>query len=387
MSEETNEAVVASTTEVRPEVALGGIRVYGSLEAREKLWTAVARARAAYEPIIKSITGRKGNQTFKYAPLAEIFKGVNGALAAEGLGFQQHVTSVSPTRSSIVTILGGHGAEIWSELQFAHPEISLSYDSAFSVKDYGALETYHRRYAASAVFGVEGDRDLDDDPGEAPKPPPQGRRETPQSAPAPQRQPVRREPARTPEKPKEKPAAPAAEVSPVSSKEHFELYADGVTPEFLDLVALALDAHGKLSTADDVAGLETVQKAGKSEKAVGVALSTLVANDRIIRVQKGSIPCYLSKREYFENDATEQPAEPVQEAAPEPEPTAETMTPTQAERIGELYSSHPDFRDLDGAQLKTAVKLDCKKRTGVLPRDLNRSLAATLISSLEGSTT
>lgn len=126
------------------------------------LYAALARAQAKFQPIVKNrevqITMKSGGKfKFRYADLEEIRAKTNPALTAEGLSIIQPVMSDPASGAT------------WIETRLAHAEgghiesrLDIKPAATFGdPKEFGAMVTYLRRYAVSALLGVAADDDLD----------------------------------------------------------------------------------------------------------------------------------------------------------------------------------------------------------------------------------
>lgn len=142
---------------------------HGTPSQIAKLYAAFALAQGEFLPIVKNrsvsidikdkATGAKrGSYNFRYADLEEITAKTRPALTKHGLATMQPI-SVSSTGSgtSIFTKLTHKdGGCITSECPLpAHNEKR-------EIKDYGALVSYLRRYAKTAILDVAADDDLDE---------------------------------------------------------------------------------------------------------------------------------------------------------------------------------------------------------------------------------
>lgn len=124
-----------------------------------KLFAALAKAQAKFEPIEKNRTVEirprdKAPYTFRYADLQEILAKTRKALTDNGLALFQIV------EDGVLRCVLTHqdGGSITSSLA-----LPTSLRDMHDPKALGALISYLRRYQASAILGVAADDDLDQD--------------------------------------------------------------------------------------------------------------------------------------------------------------------------------------------------------------------------------
>lgn len=140
---------------------------HGSDDALAKLTDALAKASESFDRIPKdrtvTIPTKSGPYTFSYSPLSTIMKTVRPALLRNGLVLLTPVSnSTKPGHHRITAVLMGHGARIEARIDFDHRALAGN-----SIKDYGTVLTYLRRYATQGLLAIEGDLDADELPDEA----------------------------------------------------------------------------------------------------------------------------------------------------------------------------------------------------------------------------
>lgn len=158
------------------------IQEIGTPEALGKLYSALAKAQGAFDPVRKTKTVKiqpKKRQdgtwpkpyTFDYAPLSELKRATRAALAEQGLALLQPFTMGG--RGGIVrTILSCGEARLVSAVHFQA--------SRDGIKDLGGQTTYLRRYAMNCMLGLDGDDDVDNvDENPDVTPPPKKKRSAP----------------------------------------------------------------------------------------------------------------------------------------------------------------------------------------------------------------
>lgn len=140
----------------------------GSGNQMAQLYADLALAQGEFQPIQKnrSVTidmkdkatgAKKGSYQFRYADLEEITAKTRPALSKHGLATTQFLSlSTSGSGTSIFTrLLHKSGATIESE-------IPLVSNKDRDIKEYGAVVSYLRRYAKSALLDIAADDDLDE---------------------------------------------------------------------------------------------------------------------------------------------------------------------------------------------------------------------------------
>jgi len=162
---------------------------YGTPEQVALLYAAFAKAQGGFEPIAKNReveipikdknTGaQRGSYKFRYADLEEINSKTRKPLSENGLGTMQSIgRSTTTTGTSIFTRLTHAGGACIED------EIPIPAQEKRDIKDYGAVVSYLRRYAKTALLDIAADDDLDangagdrddDSPAAQPEQPPQG---------------------------------------------------------------------------------------------------------------------------------------------------------------------------------------------------------------------
>jgi hypothetical protein len=121
-------------------------------EQRNELFTALAKARKAFKPVIK----RSSNPFFKskYADLAEILDATVDSLSDNGLSVLQ-LPSMDESGHVVITTVIGHSSGQWMEGSLPMPV------SKADAQGTGSAITYGRRYALGALLNVASE--LDDD--------------------------------------------------------------------------------------------------------------------------------------------------------------------------------------------------------------------------------
>lgn len=126
-------------------------------ESIAALTAALAKAQAAFQPIIRSstvdFTTAKGRTMYKYAPLPEVLTACRTALSENGLAVIQ-LTRIDAERLILETILS-HSSGEWIKGEMVverQPQAPQATGSAL---------TYARRYALSALLGIASEEDDD----------------------------------------------------------------------------------------------------------------------------------------------------------------------------------------------------------------------------------
>ena len=137
-----------------------GLEFHGNVAL---LLGALGEAQLEFEEVVKNVTGRTGNQSYKYADLNQLIAATRPALAKHGLVVAWFGGCTSPIegKKRVTMCLYGHGAMILAHDDFVEPE---------HVKDYGGEITYRRRYLYNAMLGLDADRDADSNPDHPPAP-------------------------------------------------------------------------------------------------------------------------------------------------------------------------------------------------------------------------
>lgn len=182
------------------------------------LMSALATAQGAFKPVLKNRKGQEGHQTYKYAELHVLWDAIREPLSANGITILQPLVSspLGGDKHRLTTIVAGHGAMLLSHIDF-DPGMTVDERGKGTIKTYGKLTTYLRRYALNALMGLDGEPDADEAPergesrGEVRRDGSQKQRQAPQPAP---RQSAPPPAAKPPEKP-----APAPEQAPPPREE------------------------------------------------------------------------------------------------------------------------------------------------------------------------
>jgi hypothetical protein len=117
-----------------------------------KLFDAIGRASAKFQPLPKNKSGQYGHQKFDYAPYHTVRKCILSHLLAEGVSIAQPIHSES-SKAAVTLVVCGHGCTVTSTLKF---------DMNPKCQDFGKESTYYRRYQLQSFFCLEGDKDADD---------------------------------------------------------------------------------------------------------------------------------------------------------------------------------------------------------------------------------
>ena len=113
------------------------IELHGTPEARTKLWSELAQAKAEFGKILKATPGQKGQQTFKYANLAAIFEATDSPLADHGICLTLIPTNEPGNATTCyTTILSGHGAELWSRYEERATKLRRAHESDPRLEDF-----------------------------------------------------------------------------------------------------------------------------------------------------------------------------------------------------------------------------------------------------------
>jgi hypothetical protein len=121
------------------------------------LVTALAKARAAFDPITRSKTvtvrGERGSYQFSYAPLEAILDAVTEPLSAHGLVLVSGI-EYGPDGAAIVTTRLLHATGQWLE---SHMNVGRP----GKMQEFGSALTYARRYTITGLLGIAADDDDD----------------------------------------------------------------------------------------------------------------------------------------------------------------------------------------------------------------------------------
>lgn len=196
------------------------------------LFSAMAEAQGDFDDVAKTTTGRKGNQTYKYAPMPDLRRAAIPSFRKHGISVSQYLTAGSGGRDRIYMVVAGHGAVIKTYLEFSPMPMDKAGGDA-TIKDYGAFSTYLRRYQFQALGLLDGDRDADEES---------------KDIRAPKRQP------QAPEEPQEEPRGEPTEVMVLpetreaikAELKRLELRGPSVTRSFQDTTGA--DCHPKEAT-------------------------------------------------------------------------------------------------------------------------------------------
>lgn len=123
------------------------------------LYTALARAQGEFPEIPKNrlatVRTDKGNYSYKYADLADVFKAVTPVLSAHGLCVMQH-----PDEGELVTVLA-HGSGVFIETR--HPIHFRGNGRMHPAQEWSAGLTFAKRYALTALLGVATEESVEGD--------------------------------------------------------------------------------------------------------------------------------------------------------------------------------------------------------------------------------
>lgn len=160
-----------------------GFSEHGTDEALCALYTALAKAKAKFGPIVKDRTvtietrtkdGGRSRYSFPYAPIENIIEATTPALSEEGLVVIQPLTMVERDGGPLarqVTILAGHGARLISTITYL-PTMEMRWtenkqrvESKYvDTKGMAGQSTYFARYGLQRILGVNAEADDDDRP-------------------------------------------------------------------------------------------------------------------------------------------------------------------------------------------------------------------------------
>jgi hypothetical protein len=135
-------------------VASGG---YAPHQSFGKLAEALAKAQAAFTPPRKGKTATvrsdKGNYSYSYADLAEVFDAIRKPLADNGLAVSQNIGVFDGVLSLETRLMHSSGEQLVA--RWPLPTGTLK------PQEWGSLLTYYRRYSLTAIVGVAADDDDD----------------------------------------------------------------------------------------------------------------------------------------------------------------------------------------------------------------------------------
>jgi hypothetical protein len=129
----------------------------GTHDEQILLFAALSKAAGNFEKTVRDSAGQIGNVKFKYANLPQLKAAIMPHLVAEGCNLMQFMTGPDPEGAmQISTVLTGHGGLIHSKIRFSAPV-----EGENSVKDFGLISTYLRRYSIQSIFILDAEGDLD----------------------------------------------------------------------------------------------------------------------------------------------------------------------------------------------------------------------------------
>ena len=127
-------------------------------KVNSELFTALAKAQAAFPVVEKNRTAGKGSSfSYKYADISDIIEAIKPHLAANGLSFTQSFDFYGTPAAVLVlktTIHHSSGESHTSCLPMPDP-------SKMKPQDFGSVTTYMRRYGLGALIGIASDEDID----------------------------------------------------------------------------------------------------------------------------------------------------------------------------------------------------------------------------------
>lgn len=135
------------------------------------LVAALAQAQGEFEPIVKNrevtIHSRRtgGKYTFHYADLDSIRRSTQAALSKHGLGVISFPTQRHDGSYLRTLVTHSSGGFMWAELLI--PTVDPGDDISETIKAFGGLMTYLRRYLLIGMLNLSADHDLDEDGKEA----------------------------------------------------------------------------------------------------------------------------------------------------------------------------------------------------------------------------
>ena len=124
-----------------------------------RLFAALSKARAEFPPITKNrvatVKHDKGQYSYKYADLSDVFDAIDAALAAYGVTlFQQ------PLGSDLVTVLAHESGETFSG---KWPIKAMKGQDLSNAQSYQAAVQVAKRYALTALIGVSTEETVEGD--------------------------------------------------------------------------------------------------------------------------------------------------------------------------------------------------------------------------------
>lgn len=116
--------------------------------------TELTKALAEFRKIVKQPTKSGGGHFGNYVELESVIKSIDEAAGANDISYVQEATSDDNVVNVATQIM--HKSGQW--IRFAPMSIPASRRDA---QQFGSAESYARRYALSAVFGISSDKDDD----------------------------------------------------------------------------------------------------------------------------------------------------------------------------------------------------------------------------------
>jgi len=141
------------------------------------LFTALAKAKAAFKPISKNKTVRierknGGSYSYEYATMEAILDATEPALSENGIVILQPFEQEGERgeRMSQLTILAGHGAvvtfkSLWDcQEHWVNDQTGVAGSGPMDIKDLGGELTYRQRYAYTKLLNLSTDADAEEAP-------------------------------------------------------------------------------------------------------------------------------------------------------------------------------------------------------------------------------
>ena len=124
-----------------------------------KLFAALAKARAEFPPIHKNrvatVKHDKGQYSYKYADLSDVFEAIDAGLAAYGITLFQH-----PSGAELVTVLAHESGEMFTG---RWPIKAMKGQDLGNAQSYQAAVQVAKRYALTALIGVSTEETVEGD--------------------------------------------------------------------------------------------------------------------------------------------------------------------------------------------------------------------------------
>lgn len=124
-----------------------------------QLFSALAKARAEFPPIHKNrvatVKHDKGQYSYKYADLSDVFEAIDAALAAYGITIFQH-----PSGLELVTVLAHESGEMFTG---RWPIKAMKGQDLGNAQSYQAAVQVAKRYALTALIGVSTEETVEGD--------------------------------------------------------------------------------------------------------------------------------------------------------------------------------------------------------------------------------